>query len=594
MKYYILILLSIPTLIFAQDNNIGINLSSVHDYSTEFVFTDAMKQSREWISFNADGTGPWSTNLAVPLQSNGFPIQIPYSDGINPPQKVRTLMLWDLPESTFPSGNYRLIVSGTGTVRLDFGATGTFDTPVDTLVYVDSGVALEIEYSDANNPIHQIQFIRPGYIETYQTKTFTDDFLNFLSDFDCIRYMDWLRTNGSPIENWEQRSLPNYYTQSTNMGVAWEYIIELSNLTQKDLWINIPNKADDNYMQQLASLLMSELNSDLKIYLEYSNEIWNSAFPQHQESALLGENLGYTGEEWELAWKFTAKRSADLFHTFENVFTDHERLIKIIPSQAANSWLTNQLVTFFNDLTYNPHMVSADAVAIAPYFAGNVANEIVSEGLVSSITIEDIVNRMEMTLPQTFNRMQENQLVANNHGLDLLIYEGGQHLVATGTNVNIDELTQKLNEANRHPDLENVYCQYFNHWYHNHGGLFMHFSSHGTYTKWGSWGVKETMTDFDNPKYLALQNCVFENNWTNYDIDFLLSPDFIIYPNPSNGIIYLENEKPINSIDVYSVLGQKVDTKIELISVNLCSININNSGVFLILVNGKSKKVIIH
>src|SRR5690606_34561197 len=49
-------------------------------------------------------------------------------------------------------------------------------------------------------------------------------------------------------------------------------------------------------------------------------------------------------------------------------------------------------------------------------------------------------------------------------------------------------------------------------WYENVGGLFANFASHGNYSKWGSWGVKEHMNDFENPKYLGLQNCVFSYN----------------------------------------------------------------------------------
>src|SRR5690606_38764763 len=81
-----------------------------------------------------------------------------------------------------------------------------------------------------------------------------------------------------------------------------------------------------------------------------------------------------------------------------------------------------------------------------------------------------------------------------------------------GSNVNIEGLTEKLIAANKHPDLENLYCQYFDYWYENVGGLFANFASHGNYSKWGSWGVKEHMNDFENPKYLGLQNCVFSHN----------------------------------------------------------------------------------
>ena len=187
---------------------VGINLSSVHDYSTEFLFIDAFKQSRSWISHQADGTGPWDTGVSIPLGENGYPLAIPYDNGQNPPQAVRTLMLWDLPDP-FPTGEYRLIVEGEGQVSLRFGASGTFTCPVDTLVSVSGGVALRIDASSEPNPISNIQFIRPEYTNTFQDHTFTDALLDFLEDFQVIRCMDLLRTNNSPVRQWSDRSSPN-------------------------------------------------------------------------------------------------------------------------------------------------------------------------------------------------------------------------------------------------------------------------------------------------------------------------------------------------------------------------------------------------
>ncbi len=101
MKTKILFLFTycFSTLLFAQERPIATNLTSVHDYSTELVFTDAFKQSREWISFQADGNGPWDTQVAVPLSEQGYPLEIPYDDGVNPPQSVRALLLWDIEEA---------------------------------------------------------------------------------------------------------------------------------------------------------------------------------------------------------------------------------------------------------------------------------------------------------------------------------------------------------------------------------------------------------------------------------------------------------------------------------------------------------------
>lgn len=564
---------------------IGINVARVSDFSTELVFTDAFKQSRAWISSNATPGGPWDTGIAVPLNENGYPLEIPYNDGTNPPQIVKTLMLWDIGDAV-PVGWYRLIVSGSGQVRLQFGATGTFNCPTDVLVYVNGKVMLEILQSDPSNPIHDIKFIYPDYVNTYQTQEYTNEFLSFLQNFQVIRFMNFTRTNGSNVVHWSDRTLPTYYTQSKSTGVAWEKIVEIANLTQKDIWINIPHKATDDYVLQLAQLLHNSLQPNIKIYLEFSNEIWNSSFAQHAECAAMGQALGYTGAQWERALKFAAKRSADIFKIFEDVFVDDSRLIKVLASQAANSGLSNQYINFFKSTMYNPHQITAHALAIAPYFANSVADQIVADGVVHTITIPEIITRMQNSLPQAYNFMLNSKNIANSHGLQLICYEGGQHLVATGANVNNNTLTEKLIAANLHPDMQELYCQYFNHWYENFGSLFCHYSSHGIYNKWGSWGLKVNYQDVNNPKYLGLQNCVFSHNG-NLGIENTSGDTQVeIFPNPSKGEFFISFPKIIENclVEIFATDGKLVycthDTQTDLLS-----IRIHSTGRFFVRIH---------
>jgi len=548
----------------AQVNKpIGINISAISDYSTELTFTDAFKQCRQWISSNAAGGGAWDTQIPVPLNNNGYPLQIPYNDGVNPPQLLKTLMLWDIGAAQ-PLGMYRLKVSGNGQVRLSNGASGTYNCPVDTLVNVTGQVILEILQSDAANPINDIKFILPSYVNNYQTQTFTTEFLDFLQDFQVIRFKDFTHTDDSPIDTWNDRTPVTYYSQAKFGGAAWEHVVALANLTQKDIWINIPHKADDNFITQLATLLQSTLNPNINIYLEYSNEVWNSGFSQHANCATFAQNLGYTGQQWERAWKYTAKRSADVFTIFENVFTNDQRLIKIIPSQAVNSWLTNQIVTFFNDPFYNPSQVTADAIAIAPYFGHDVADNIVTNNQVNTITVPQIIQNLQSSLGAAYLGMTSNKTVANTYNLDLICYEGGQHLVATGNNINNTTLTPKLIATNHDPAMQSLYCDYFNFWYDTIGTLFCHFSSHGTYSKYGSWGVRENFQDVNNPKYLALQNCVFADNTTSLDENTFEGNSLTLYPNPTNEYFILGNIESSNeeiNITMYDELGRIIFKK---------------------------------
>ena len=559
---------------------IGINLSPVADFSTEFAFVDAFKQSRNWISHNADGSGDWDTGITIPTDDNGYPLSIPYNDGTNPPQCVRALVLWDLVEP-FPAGEYRLIVEGEGQVSLEFGATGTYSCPVDTLVSISGAAAVRINTSLSDNPISNIRLIRPNYINEPDAQTFTNEFLEFLSDFQVIRFMDWMQTNNSPVEEWDDRTLANANTQTFNTGVAYEYIVELANLLEKDIWINIPHRASDDYVQQFAAFLENNLNGESRIYLEYSNELWNGIFEQTSYASAEGNALGFSGPSWEQGWKYTAYRSAQVFQLFESTLSDDERLVRIIPSQSANSWLSEQLIGYFNDPLYNPEGIEANALAIAPYFASNVANEIVADDEVSSISIEEVVERMAASLTSATAEMDANKLVAESAGLELVAYEGGQHLLGTGGNENIDELTQKLTAANHHPDLEAVYCDYFDSWYEAGGGLFAHFNSHYPYSKWGSWGLKETMVDFDNPKYLSMQNCVFEFNTLSAETPEP-SKDLKVYPNPSeSGEFTILGLEPGSEFMLTDLMGRVIKSDVVYSRDGRVEIELENSGFYL-------------
>ena len=94
------ILFQFSFLLAQQKKPIGINLAGIADWSEKFtVFTDAFKQSRLWTP-NADGSGAWDSGVDIPLDAQGYPLEIPFNDGVHPPQTVRALMIWDLFDAT--------------------------------------------------------------------------------------------------------------------------------------------------------------------------------------------------------------------------------------------------------------------------------------------------------------------------------------------------------------------------------------------------------------------------------------------------------------------------------------------------------------
>ena len=59
----------------------------------------------------------------------------------------------------------------------------------------------------------------------------------------------------------------------------------------------------------------------MQVYVEYSNEVWNSQFTQYHYAGQKGIELGLTSPDtpWEGAWHYTAYRSTEIFAIFEQV-----------------------------------------------------------------------------------------------------------------------------------------------------------------------------------------------------------------------------------------------------------------------------------
>ena len=95
---------------------------------------------------------------------------------------------------------------------------------------------------------------------------------------------------------------------------------------------------------------------------------------------------------------------------------------------------------------------------------------------------------------------------AKKHGMDLIAYEGGQHLVGTGGAENNQELTALFIAANRDPEMKALYLEDLKGWQKSGGKLFATFSSMGLYGKWGSWGLLQhpDQNPATAPKYQAI------------------------------------------------------------------------------------------
>src|SRR5262249_31402848 len=133
---------------------------------------------------------------------------------------------------------------------------------------------------DPTNQFTNLHIITPGYSPGQE---FTNAFLQKLQPFSSLRFMQWSSTIDSTQTNWQDRVPAGYLTYSLDEGVAWEAMIELANESHKDMWINVPALATDDYVTQLAQLIHQNLDPGLNVYVEYSNEDWNSSWQEYQQ-----------------------------------------------------------------------------------------------------------------------------------------------------------------------------------------------------------------------------------------------------------------------------------------------------------------------
>ena len=513
-----------PQSALAAKQAIGTNPGGLAYYSTQWVFVDIMKQGSTWISQNVTPGGPFDTKMIneIPRDENGYPLELPFiaSNGI--PQKVVTLT----GNPSYPSGDYLLLFDGEGEIEIIGKNLKTQkEGPGRYRITRTDGdrINVVIVKSVKGNHIRNMRIIMPGFEDNYEEQVFHPLFLERLQPFTIIRYMGLMDTNYSKIVTWEDRTKPTTYTQArVGYGIAPEYIPQLANKTQTDVWITIPHQADDNYIRELAKLLKQELDPNKKIYLEYSNELWNSQFEQTRwlnESGcenpdtlvplLPNNDPGIVGcDDFLSGVNFHVHKLARIAEIFDEVFQDSfdDRIIVVAASQAVNSYLSEQLLQGFSNTKLNPKGYKPSALAVAPYF--NVQGHVKIE---PNITVDELLDRAQEHIETgVLNNALTQKQIADQYNVALIAYEGGQHLLPKPAQRQT-ALTQTMIDANRHPRMGDLYRQYYRTWFDQvKGGVFVDLGYVATPGQYGSWGVLEFQDQpiSEAPKYQAILDTV--------------------------------------------------------------------------------------
>lgn len=288
-------------------------------------------------------------------------------------------------------------------------------------------------------------YFKSGLNWSTTTDPWVPQLISDLAYAKVLRFMDWGPTNGSRAVRWADRvpKTGNQYGYSVQLsradgsaesgeGVAYEWQIDLANRTGADLWINVPHAADDDFVSNLARLIQTQLTGSKKVYVEFSNELWNGGFYQNkwcaEKAALSGlpNTVSYKGKNVSLEpWlSYCTFRALQVFAKFDEVFgKDSPRLVKVLAGQLGygnwpdfvNTWgdihpIVNQHMAAIHSAAHNPQGVKVSAYAMAPYWDGSTVAEMRSS-----------LNGLEESM-----REARRALDLEGTGIPLVCYEAGQ------------------------------------------------------------------------------------------------------------------------------------------------------------------------
>jgi hypothetical protein len=339
----------------------GINPISYSYYGTSLPFVDVAHMSGRWLSVG-DGV---ATGTSVPpeVQVNATD----YPSSLAPGQIARTLLFTNNGQ-VYPLGQYVLQWQGNGNVQLGGSGFSITSHSGQQVVYNvtsknDSGLYLDVTQTDPANPVRDITLKAP--FTATGSGTFNPSYLKAIAGYGVLRFMGWNATNNQTSSSWTSRATPVTFHWGGYNGVPYEEQIQLSNELKEDLWINVPHLADDDYVRNLAQLVQQKLATGLRVWVEYSNEVWNGSFPQ---TAYANDVLR---PKYGVATSAEAygRRSAEIFDIFSSqISSPTTRLVRVIAAQTANSSVLTQSL---KGATVNGQM-KVDVAAVAPYFSVDI------------------------------------------------------------------------------------------------------------------------------------------------------------------------------------------------------------------------------
>lgn len=439
----------------AQKSMLGINLTDVNYWSSERAFANLALGSRwrdakitGWPDLPAAQTDRVGNLTSFKAGSEAIRVLITPAAALTAAgAKIRCT--WTGYAQVRIRGNISSLVVGANYADFVLKTTPT-STVLTSFAVTDWKASDPLRYLDCRET------------DLAKTATFAPEFLDGLKPFGIIRYMKWSVAEENPaLVTWSQRTHVSSIDQNGPDGVALEHMVALSNTTGTDLWLTIPWNADEDYVRRMAQLIHDGVPANRNVYVEMSNEVWNSMYPVAKQASQEGMSVRLATVDLQARLFRYAEKSKWALNIWTQVFADRpKRLVRVVASQDANPWTAEQILSFKDTAKY------VDALATAPYFGydllkgGEALNAV--PGLMSSLS-----QKMSATL---YGPAAENSRIAKKYGKRFIAYEAGQH-VSSGTDAVLPTA------INRDPSIYQIYKNYMAIWKTQYNDTLMMFAT---------------------------------------------------------------------------------------------------------------------
>ena len=524
--------------------NLAIGLTGLSDYSTQLPFIDQMRTAREWIGHLP---GQWGGHDADWLREGGFLdedgwiTRIPHNL-----TQIGTLVLTDLPaEMTSVAGRYH--------ARWEGAAYPAFRGAARNVRYARGSATFDFQPGEgpvligiSRGDLRNLSIVHERHLERHEAgEIFNPDWLALIEDAETLRFMDWMVTNNSDQVTWSDRPRLSDYSW-TPRGAPLEVMLELASRTGAEPWFTLPHRADDDYMRRFAEMVRDGLRPDLRAWVEYSNEMWNWIFTQ-ADWAEQNARARWNGREW--GWvQFYALRATEMMRIWADVFAGQtERVVRVL--SVHTGWIGLEQDFLHAPLwvaegpANRPPYESFDVYAVTAYFSSelhgddrqpmlddwlarslaqaetqaqalpaeeraahiaahrfDLALELARQELLDGSVSGDPANSVRHLLDHT---LAYHARVAAEHGLTMVMYEGGTHVVVPPSRHGDSDLVEFIMALNHSPQMADLYRILIEGWAALTPAPFNVFTDIGMPTVWGSWGGLRHIDD-RNPRWDAV------------------------------------------------------------------------------------------